>query len=628
MPTDVVMPQMGESIFEGTITKWLKKPGDKVQRDEPLFEISTDKVDAEIPAPSSGVLKEIKIQAGATVQVNTVVGVIDGDGAGAATPAQPAVQAAPPAAPPKAAPQADGTSTAKQPPVTEAAPAAHSQATPAPQAQATSAPQGGGDGGPGTDVVMPQMGESIFEGTITKWLKKVGDKVQRDEPLFEISTDKVDAEIPAPTTGVLREIKVKEGATVQVNTVVAVIGGAGAGAAKPAAQPASAQQASAQQTSSQQASAQQASAQPAPAQPQRVPQSMSVAGQEQVVDQEREEIEESDSSREDVRSSPLVRKIARENNIDLGRVPGTGLGGRISKQDIQSFIQQHGPGGTGKPQPVAPPPQRAPQAPPPQQQQQAAYQAPAQQQQQQVSTPPQQLPELAGEFVPMTPMRRKIADRMVESRRTSAHVHTVFKVDMTRIVKLREKIRKGWEGQHGVKLTFMPFIAKALMHGVRTKPIINSSVVNDGIQYHKSVNIGIAVALEWGLIVPVVKGAENLSFVGVQRAITDLGERARGKKLKPDDVQGGTITITNPGIYGPQFGTPIILQPQVAILGMGGIFKEPTVITDKDGNDSIAIRHIIRLTLGYDHRIIDGSEADQFMVAVRDYLENFSDDIG
>lgn len=228
----------------------------------------------------------------------------------------------------------------------------------------------------------------------------------------------------------------------------------------------------------------------------------------------------------------------------------------------------------------------------------------------------------------MTAMRKKIADRMVESRRTSAHVHTIFKVDMTRIVKMREKMRKGWETQHGVKLTYMPFIAKALMHGVRTKPIVNSSVVNEGIQYHKNVNIGIAVALEWGLIVPVVKGAENLSFVGLQRAITDLGERARGKKLKPDDVQGGTITITNPGIYGPQFGTPIILQPQVAILGMGGIFKEPTVITDKDGNDSIAIRHILRLVLGYDHRIIDGADADQFMVAVRDYLENFSDDIG
>ena len=228
----------------------------------------------------------------------------------------------------------------------------------------------------------------------------------------------------------------------------------------------------------------------------------------------------------------------------------------------------------------------------------------------------------------MTPMRKKIAERMVESKRTSAHVHTVFKVDMTRIVKLREKVRRQWEERHGVKLTFMPFIAKALMHGIRLKPIVNSSVVGDSIQYHKNINIGIAVALEWGLIVPVVKGAENLSFVGLQRAVTDLGERARAKKLVPDEVQGGTITITNPGIFGPQFGTPIILQPQVAILGMGGIFKEPVVITDEHGNDSIAIRHIIRLVLGYDHRIIDGAEADQFMVAVRDYLEKFDEDMG
>jgi 2-oxoglutarate dehydrogenase E2 component (dihydrolipoamide succinyltransferase) len=207
-------------------------------------------------------------------------------------------------------------------------------------------------------------------------------------------------------------------------------------------------------------------------------------------------------------------------------------------------------------------------------------------------------------------------------------VHTVFKVDMTRIVRLREKLRKGWEERHGLKLTFMPFVAKALMHGIRIKPVVNASVVADAIQYHKNINIGIAVALEWGLIVPVVKGAENLSFVGLQRNITDLGERARAKKLVPDEVQGGTITITNPGIFGPQFGTPIILQPQVAILGMGGIFKEPVVVTDEDGNDSIAVRHIIRLVLGYDHRIIDGADADQFMVGVREYLENFSEDIG
>jgi pyruvate dehydrogenase E2 component (dihydrolipoamide acetyltransferase) len=605
MATDVVMPQMGESIFEGTITKWLKKPGDKVQRDEPLFEISTDKVDAEIPAPAAGVLKEIKVKEGATVQVNTVVGVIDAEGSpAAAAPPQPAqsaqAQSSPaPSASAKAASgqsaQADGAAAAQQPPATE-------KSTPV-QEEKSSAPAGA-NGGAGTDVVMPQMGESIFEGTITKWLKKVGDKVQRDEPLFEISTDKVDAEIPAPAAGVLREIKVKEGATVQVNTVVAVIGGAGAPAqaapAKPA--PVQAQPQAAQPQASQQ--------QQQPSRPQPV---ASFPAGDRGQDGER------------LRSSPLVRRMARENNVDLNQVSGTGLGGRISKSDIQSFIQQHGAGGA-RPQVVSAPP---PQSRPAQQQQ-------AQQPQQQAQTQPTPSPRpsapamqiVPGEVVPMTPMRKKIAERMVESKHTSAHVHSVFKVDMTRIAKFREKNRKGWEARNGVKLTYLPFIAKALLHGIRVKPIINSSVVGDGIQYHKNVNIGIAVALDWGLIVPVVKGAENLSFVGLQRAIVDLGERARAKKLKPDDVQGGTITITNPGIYGPQFGLPIILQPQVAILGMGGIFKEPVVVTDEDGNDSIAVRHIIRLSVGYDHRIIDGADADQFMVAVRDYLEKFNEDIG
>ena len=583
MPTDVLMPQMGESIFEGTITKWLKKPGEKVQRDEPLFEISTDKVDAEIPAPAAGVLKEIKVKEGATVQVNTVVGVIDAEGVAAAAKA-PAEHLP---AQSRATPQADGAPTPQQPPVTE-------KSVPVQADKAA----GGGDGA-GTDVVMPQMGESIFEGTITKWLKKVGDKIQRDEPLFEISTDKVDAEIPAPASGVLREIKVKEGATVQVNSVVAVIGGAGAQA--PAAAPPKAA----------------APAKPAPA-PAAPP-----AQQREVIGfpaQERAGFSAGNGGQaaENVRSSPLVRRIARENNIDLSRVPGTGLGGRISKQDIQNFIQQHGAGQAGRAAPaVAAPPQPRPEA------QQAAAPAPAPR----PATPPQ-IQLVPGDLVPMSPMRKKIAERMVESKRTSAHVHSIFKVDMTRIARFREANRKAWEARNGVKLTYMPFIAKAMLHGIRVKPVINASVVGDAIQYHKNVNIGIAVALDWGLIVPVVKGAENLSFVGLQRAISDLGERARGKKLVPDDVQGGTITITNPGIFGPQFGLPIILQPQVAILGMGGIFKEPVVVTDADGNDSIAVRHIIRLSIGYDHRIIDGADADQFMVAVREYLENFNEDIG
>jgi len=592
MPTDVVMPQMGESIFEGTITKWLKKPGDKVQRDEPLFEISTDKVDAEIPAPASGVLKEIKVAEGATVQVNTVVGLIDAEGAAAASAAptpQPVQNAATTAAASTdRSAQADGTSAPQQPPAAEIVPVLQAPAS----APASS------NGSPATDVVMPQMGESIFEGTITKWLKKVGDKVQRDEPLFEISTDKVDAEIPAPASGVVREIKAPEGSTVQVNTVVAVIGGAGAPA--------------------------QAAAPAVPAPVARPAERPAAEKREQVIDFPA--VDRAQQG-ERLRSSPLVRRIARESNVSLEAVPGTGLGGRITKHDIQDFIQQHG-AGTGRPAASAEPP-REPIAQP---QPQVSVPQPIPDQPQPrpavTAAPAPMLPELQGELVPMTPMRKKIAERMVESRRTSAHVHTVFKVDMTRIVKMREKVRKQWEARNGAKLTFMPFIAKALMHGVRVKPIINSSVVGDSIQYHKNINIGIAVALEWGLIVPVVKQAENLSFIGLQRAISDVGERARGKKLKPDEVQGGTITITNPGIFGPQFGTPIILQPQVAILGMGGIFKEPVVITDEDGNDSIAVRHIIRLTLGYDHRIVDGADADQFMVAVRSYLETFNEDIG
>ena len=583
MPTDVIMPQMGESIFEGTITKWLKKPGDKVQRDEPLFEISTDKVDAEIPAPAAGVLKEIKVQEGATVQVNTVVGVIDADGA--------SVSAA--AAPPQAKPAAQAP-----------APSAPAKTSPAPVTPAPAAAPSAGNGGaaapsgPATNVVMPQMGESIFEGTITKWLKKAGDKVQRDEPLFEISTDKVDAEIPSPTSGILREIKVQEGATVQVNTVVAVIGGGdGAAAPRPAAPlveaPARA-------------------AQPAATAPSAAAPASGPAAQPQV-------------EGERLRSSPLVRKIAREQNVDLAQVSGSGMGGRITKEDILTFIQQHGPSATAfAPTRSVAPTTTAPRAAAPP----APVQAPPARPITPATPPPPALTELPGELVPMTPMRKKIAERMVESRRTSAHVHTIFKVDMTRIVKFRDKVRKGWEERNGVKLTFMPFIAKALMHGIRRKPIVNASVIGDSIQYHKNINIGIAVALDWGLIVPVVKGAENLSFVGLQRAITDLGERARAKKLVPDEVQGGTVTITNPGIFGPQFGTPIILQPQLAILGMGGIFKEPVVITDDEGNDSIAVRHIIRLVLGYDHRVIDGADADQFMVAVREYLENFNEDIG
>jgi pyruvate dehydrogenase E2 component (dihydrolipoamide acetyltransferase) len=551
MPTEIVMPQMGESITEGTITKWLKKPGDSVQRDEPLFEISTDKVDAEIPSPAAGILKDIKITEGTTVQINTVVATIEENGAGSASSAKAAKgeTAATPTAD-TVAPAAVDTPSAMQ----------------GNPAEADVAAAGTIIDGSGTEVMMPQMGESITEGTITKWLKKIGDTVQRDEPIFEISTDKVDAEIPSPVAGTLTEIKVPEGKTVTINTVVAVIGGA-AGKAAPTAAPAAAPAASAP-----------AAAAPAPA-------ASAAAG-------------------EKVRSSPLVRKIAKENNVDLTQVPGTGASGRITKTDMLSHLEQ-GPKAAAAPAPAA-----APSAPAP-----AAAKPAA----------PQPLP---GELVPMSKMRSIIAQRMVESKRTSPHVHTVFKVDMTRIVRLREKEKTKYEQRNGVKLTYMPFITRAAIVALRKHPIVNGSVEGDAIRYNKNINIGIAVALDWGLIVPVIKQAEEKNFLGIARAIVDVADRARNKKLAPDEISGGTFTLTNSGIFGEQFGTPIINQPQSAILGIGGLNKEPEVITDKDGADSIAIRSIQRFTLGFDHRIVDGADAGKFMSDFKAYLENWNEDIG
>jgi pyruvate dehydrogenase E2 component (dihydrolipoamide acetyltransferase) len=427
-----------------------------------------------------------------------------------------------------------------------------------------------------TDVVMPQMGESIFEGTITKWLKKAGDKVQRDEPLFEISTDKVDAEIPAPASGILQEIKVSEGNTVQVNTVVGIIGEAnGAVAAAPAPAKASAPAAAPVAPPPTKAEA------PAP------PAAAS------------RDAEEDDS---DVRSSPLVRKLARENNVDLAKVTGTGTGGRVTKQDVVDFVDRR----VAAPIAAPGPPPAAPSAP---------RQAPA-------------AAVASGDLVPMSQMRKIIAQRMIESRRTSAHVHCMFEVDMTRIVNLRNKLKSGFEQRHGARLTFMPFFVRAAIIALQQYPIVNSSLEGDAVRYHKHVNAGIAVALDWGLIVPVLKSADELNFLGLQRGITDLGERARTKKLMPTDVEGATFTITNPGQFGAVFGLPIINQPNVAIMGVGGITKQPMVVTDKDGADSIAIRSVVHLTLGYDHRIIDGALADQFMVVVKKSLENWTEDVG
>jgi 2-oxoglutarate dehydrogenase E2 component (dihydrolipoamide succinyltransferase) len=435
-----------------------------------------------------------------------------------------------------------------------------------------------------TDIVMPQMGESIVEGTITKWLKKPGDKVQRDEPLFEISTDKVDAEIPAPASGVLQEITVAEGTTVGVNTVVGTIAVDGeSAAARSALASAKAPSPPAATAKEEPKSAPALPPTPAPAAP--------------VQDEETEE----------ARSSPLVRKIARERGVNLSEITGSGLGGRITKQDILQFIENQ-----VSRQPVPTP------APGPTQ---PAAAAPA------PSRPPVPA-SYPGDLVPMSNMRKLIAKHMIESRRTSAHVHCMYEVDLTRIVNLRNKLKAGFEQRHGARLTFMPFFVRAAIIAIQQWPIVNAKIEGENVHYHRQVNMGIAVALDWGLIVPVLKNAGELNFLGLQRGITDLGERARTKKLKPDDVEGSTFTITNPGQFGAVFGLPIINQPNSAIMGIGGIMKQPMVISDKDGNDSIAIRSVVHLTLGYDHRLIDGAVADQFMAQVKKNLETWTEEVG
>jgi pyruvate dehydrogenase E2 component (dihydrolipoamide acetyltransferase) len=451
-----------------------------------------------------------------------------------------------------------------------------------------------------TDVVMPQMGESIAEGTIVRWIKKVGDKVDRDEPLFEISTDKVDAEIPSPAAGVVTEIKVKEGETVPVNSVVALIGAAGEAAqAAPAAQTPPAPAKGQTPTPSPQADGT-TSPTPRPAPPPAAAPGAAKAAP----------AETGAPSAEDVirqRSSPLVRKMAKEHNVDISQLQGSGIAGRVTKDDILGYIGQGGRGGQerqeGRERLEGPERREPPQGP-------SAPKGPA-------IEMPAFKPGVATEVVPMSVMRKKIAEHMVMSRRTSAHVHSVFEVNFGRIDQIRRQKKDEYE-RAGAKLTYLSFIVKAAIDALRAVPVVNASVDGDNVVYHQQVNLGIAVALDWGLIVPVIKAADEKNLLGLSRSVADLAARARSKQLKPEEVSGGTFTITNPGVFGALFGMPIINQPQVAILGVGNVEKRPVVI-----DDAIAVRPMAYLTLGYDHRIIDGAVADQFMSHVKHALENW-----
>src|SRR6058998_4048431 len=426
------------------------------------------------------------------------------------------------------------------------------------------------------DVLMPQMGESIAEGTVSKWLKKLGDPVKRDEPLFEISTDKVDAEIPSPTAGVLAEIKVQEGQTVPVQTLVAVIETDKSATLQPvAAAPAPAKAAPPPPASSP------VIPRPAPSPPVAAPKG---DGTETAEERLRR------------RSTPLVRKIAAEHSVDISAIPGTGFAGRVTKQDILGYIDRGVPA-------IARAPGPHPLTPT-------------------VVTHPAVEPWPGDRVEPFSKIRKITADHMITSRRTSAHVTSFFEVDYTRVAELRRKHKASY-AERGVNLTYLAFIAKACADNLKQHPVVNAAVSGDTIIYRGDVNIGIAVALEWGLIVPVVKHADELSLIGIARAINDLGERARTKKLLPDDIQRGTFTITNPGGFGPFAGIPIINQPQVAILGVGAIEKRPRVVTAADGTDSIAIRTMGMLTMSYDHRVVDGADADTFLAGVKQLLQEF-----
>jgi 2-oxoglutarate dehydrogenase E2 component (dihydrolipoamide succinyltransferase) len=534
MSVSVTMPALGESVVEGTVTRWLKQVGEYVNADEPLLEVSTDKVDTEIPSPASGILLEILAQVDATVPVGSVIAVID-----APTPAN-------------AAPEVQMSST----PVS---------ASDSNNSESVSTSN--------VNVILPALGESVTEGTITRWIKQVGDIVAADEALLEISTDKVDTEIPSPASGTITQILVGEDSTVPVGSVLAVIavtGGVPAQAATPAAAPA---------------------APATPAAPVNVPAAAPVF---------QAPVGSNDSENSDAYVTPLVRKIAAENGVDLATVKGSGVGGRIRKQDVLAIVEARKSGGSVA-APTATASASAPAAP-----------------QTQADT------ALRGRTEKLSRLRKVIATRMVESLQSSAQLTSVAEVDVSNIVTLRERNKSSFESREGVKLSYMPFFAKAIVDTLKSHPVLNASIdVESGtVTYHDSEHLAIAVDTEKGLLVPVIRNAGDLSMSGLARNISDLAERTRTGQVSPDELSGGTFTLTNTGSRGALFDTPIINQPQVAILGLGAIVKRPVVVTDSDGRDSITVRHMVYLSLTYDHRLVDGADAARYLVALKKRLES------
>ncbi len=557
------MPALGESVSEGTVTRWLKSEGDHVAMDEPLLEVSTDKVDTEIPSPVAGVLQKIVVGIDQTVPVGAELAIIADSAATSSTPAP----AAPVATPAPAAP-------------------APSAVTPPPAAPVATAPVAAPATSAGTIITMPALGESVSEGTVTRWLKGVGDSIAVDEALLEVSTDKVDTEIPSPVAGTIISIDVPVDSTVPVGARLAVIGGAGAAApAAPAAAPTPAPAAPVVTAPVVTTPAPVA----APVVPAPAPTPVAAAAPV--------------SQPADAYVTPIVRKLANEMGVNLANVKGTGIGGRIRKEDVEAAAPQ-------KSAPVT-----------------AATSAPAQRA---AVAPVVAASPLRGTTVTMSRLRKVIAARMVESLQVSAQLTTVIEVDVTKIARLRDRSKATFEAREGVKLSFLPFFAVAVCEALKQHPVLNSSVEGDQIIYHGAEHLGVAVDTERGLLVPVIHNAGDLNMGGIARKIADLAARTRDNKVTPDELGGGTFTLTNTGSRGALFDTPIINQPQVAILGLGAVVKRPMVVKGEDGGETIAIRSMVYLGLSYDHRVVDGADAARFLVTLKERLEGgaFESDLG